>query len=270
MKLSFSTLGCPDWSFADMFSAAKDLGFKGIEVRGVADEIYTPKVAEFRGDALKKTMEKLKKANLELPIFTSGAVLSNKENIQQEMTEGYDYIDLAADAKVSYVRVLCDRTPESTGNIDIEFVTENLKEMCAYASSRGVTVLVETNGAFAKSSVLLELIKSVDSNNLGVIWDVHHTFRYFSEKPADTVAILAKYIKHVHLKDSIVKDGKIEYMMMGDGDIPLKDALIALKSINYTEYLSLEWVKRWSNNLAEAGIVFPQFVYYVRSMLKSI
>ena len=32
MKFSFSTLACPDYTWADIYSMAKDLGFDGIEV----------------------------------------------------------------------------------------------------------------------------------------------------------------------------------------------------------------------------------------------
>ena len=33
MKFSFSTLACPGYTWADIYSMAKDLGFDGIEVR---------------------------------------------------------------------------------------------------------------------------------------------------------------------------------------------------------------------------------------------
>lgn len=35
MKLSFSTLGCPEWSFDKVLDEAERLGFQGIEIRGV-------------------------------------------------------------------------------------------------------------------------------------------------------------------------------------------------------------------------------------------
>ena len=35
MKLSFSTLGCPEWSWNEILATAKDMGFDGIEIRGV-------------------------------------------------------------------------------------------------------------------------------------------------------------------------------------------------------------------------------------------
>ena len=39
MKLCFSTIGCPDWRFGDIVSAAKDLGYSAIEIRGIGGEI---------------------------------------------------------------------------------------------------------------------------------------------------------------------------------------------------------------------------------------
>ena len=35
MKLAFSTLGCPGWMWRDILSAAADLGYDGIEMRGL-------------------------------------------------------------------------------------------------------------------------------------------------------------------------------------------------------------------------------------------
>ena len=33
MKLAFSTVGCPDYNWTEIYSMAKDLGFQGIEMR---------------------------------------------------------------------------------------------------------------------------------------------------------------------------------------------------------------------------------------------
>ena len=39
MKLSFSTLGCPDFNWSEIYSMARDFRFDGIEVRGIGDDI---------------------------------------------------------------------------------------------------------------------------------------------------------------------------------------------------------------------------------------
>ena len=35
MKLSFTTLGCPDWSFAKILEEAQRIGYEGVEIRGI-------------------------------------------------------------------------------------------------------------------------------------------------------------------------------------------------------------------------------------------
>ena len=47
MKIAFSTLGCPDFSWSDIYSMAKDLGFDGIEIRGLGNEIFAVKAQPF-------------------------------------------------------------------------------------------------------------------------------------------------------------------------------------------------------------------------------
>jgi len=36
MKIGFSTLGCPDWTLSEILATAKDLGYNGVEIRGIA------------------------------------------------------------------------------------------------------------------------------------------------------------------------------------------------------------------------------------------
>ena len=47
MKLSFSTLACPGYSWAEIYSTAKDFGFHGIEMRGLGDDIFSVHASPF-------------------------------------------------------------------------------------------------------------------------------------------------------------------------------------------------------------------------------
>ena len=57
MKISFSTLACPDFSWTDIYSMAKDLGFGGIELRGLGNEIYSYKAKPFTDENIDKKLE---------------------------------------------------------------------------------------------------------------------------------------------------------------------------------------------------------------------
>jgi len=268
MKFSFSTLGCPGWSWDDMLVTAKDLGFDGIEVRGIGNELYVPNAKPFINTNIEKTKERLNKLKLDIPCLTSSCYLFDKSKIDSHLKEGREYIDLAQKLGTPFVRVLGDANPRPGEGVDVNFVAENLSILTGCADGKNVKVLIETNGVFANSDVLLNLIKKVDSPNLGVLWDVHHPFRFMNEPVEKTYKTLKDYINFVHVKDSVAVEGKVEYKMMGCGDVPVRDALSLLKDGGYSGYVSLEWVKRWCMDLEEPGVVFSHFINYVRNLIQ--
>lgn len=269
MKLSFSTLGCPDWSFRDISSIASDLGYDGIEIRGIADEIYAPKIAAFSPEQLPETLEILQRTNLTFPILTSGAYLSGNENLADAEFEVKDYVLLAAKTGAKYVRVMGEETPAPQWNTDNRTTAEKYALLCDFAADFGIDLLIETNGYLADTAAMAELMERTDRANMGVIWDVHHTVRFFGETPAQSVKRIGKYIKHVHIKDSVRgRNGKTTYMLTGYGDIPVEEAVNELTAIGYTGFLSYEWVKRWSRELAEPGVAFHQYISYMKNLLR--
>lgn len=267
MKTAFSTLGCPQWSFAEIFSTAIDLGFDGIEFRGVENEIYMPKVKEFSPENIEATKGKFEAAGLVVPVFSSGAVMDGK-NDETALKEAFEYIGLAADFGSPYVRVLADKAPAPDCDLDDSIVAENLKKVSGYALSKGVGVLIETNGCYSDSGRLLALIEKTGAENLAVIWDIHHTIRYGKETPAETVKRLGSLIRHVHIKDSVSEDGKLKYRLLGEGDLPVREAIGELKKTGFDGFLCLEWVKRWAFDLCEPGIAFPHYIYNIRELMK--
>lgn len=268
MKLSFSTLSCPDWRFGEIYATAADLGFDGIELRGVADEMYAPRVPEFSTERVEETVKSLASRGLELPILTSGAYVLGNPDLDAARIEVEDYCALAQRLGVKYVRVLMEATPEPAIAPDFELAVKTYRELCAVAASYGVTLLTETNGFLADSAVCRRFMESVDAPNMGLIWDVHHTYRFFNEDPEKTVEVLGKYIKHVHLKDSVKgSNGRITYMLTGYGDFPFERAVAALSAIGYDGYLSYEWVKRWSRELAEPGVALFQYINYLKTIV---
>ena len=67
-----------------------------------------------------------------------------------------------------------------------------------------------------------------------------------------------------------MRDGKVEYRMMGYGDVPVFDALKLLREGGYEGYISLEWVKRWCPDLQEPGIVFAHYATYMRYLINQL
>ena len=263
MKISFSTLGCPDFEWAEIYSMAKDLAFDGIELRslGIPADPYRNK--PFSGEQLSKTVSKLRNLGLEIPCISSNCCLNEKDTAEQTRRELIACMELARSVGASYIRVLGDRNPEATVAVDDDYLAQVLGELADEAEKHEVTLLVETNGVFSDTSRLKKLLDRVGNVRVAALWDMHHPYRYAGESPETTVSNLGSYIKFVHTKDSSMKDGVLRYEMMGKGDLPLDAMMAALESIHYTGYVSLEWVKRWMPELSDAGIVFPQFADYM-------
>ena len=267
MKLAFSTLGCPDFDWSDIYSIARDFGFSGIEMRGLGDEIFSVKARPFRPENIAATVEHLHKRNLEICCLSSGCSLKYAEKREANIAELRDYIELAKKLKTPYIRVLGDEKAAPDGEVDDAVVLSQLKELAPIAEEAGVCLLVETNGVYANTERLKNLLEDVGSDNVAALWDIHHPYRFMNEKPGRTVENLGAYIKYTHVKDSVMQDGRVVYRMMGEGDLPFEEIFRALGSINYEGYVSLEWLKRYAPDLSNAGIVFPHFANFMSEFL---
>ena len=247
---------------------AKDVGFMGVEVRGFSDESRVTKASPFHDENLLETLAELS-AEVDIPCLSSGYVLGGRDERQGNIRGIRRYIDLASRIGAPYVRIMGDnskpseRYSESDDSEIDNTVYETVLQLTYYAEEKNVVLLIETNGVFSNTARLRNLLERVGSDNVAVLWDIHHTHRYAAETPETTVQNLGAYIKHAHIKDSIEADGEVAYRMMGEGDLPVNEAVMALRSIKYDGYISFEWAEDYLPELMNTGIVFPQFVDYM-------
>ena len=267
MKVSFSTLGCPNWTLTEVLAAAKDLNYDGIELRGLGEDIYLPDAKLFT-EGCGRICAELSARGLMISCISTDCTLQNPDPAILEQTRAY--IDLAAKLHTPYIRVLGDTAPEPGDHVDTDLVTERLIQLAPEAAARGVTLLLESNGVYANTKLLADTLRRVNHPAVGALWDINHPIRYAGETPEETYANIGSYVRHVHVKDTAVdENGQIVYKMLGYGTLPLKEAFALLKQNGFTGCISLEWTKRWHNELEDAGIVFSHFIYAVRKMWQS-
>ena len=189
------------------------------------------------------------------------------DKLEDNCREIIQYIELAAKLGTPYIRILADDDIKPQDDVDDELIINALKRLIPFAEEKGVTLLVETNGVYCDTARLTNLLNHIASDNVAALWDMHHPYRYGGETPGQTVKNLGAYIKHVHVKDSVMVNGNTEYRMMGEGDLPIDEMMLALSSIKFKGYVSLEWVKRWAPGLEDAGIIFPHFANFMSKYL---
>ncbi len=267
MKLAFSTLGCPGFSWDEIWTMAKDLGFAGVEMRGLGNDIFSVNAGPFKPENLEKTIATMRKKKLEICCLSSGHALKFAERKPQNIANLRRYIDLASKLGTPYIRVLGDLKAAPEGEVDDAVVVDALKEIIPYAEEKQITLLVETNGVYGDTARLRDVLNQIESDYIGALWDLHHPYRYFGESPETTVQNLGAYIKYTHLKDSVMENGKTVYKLMGEGDLPVALMMRALRSINYEGFVSLEWLKEFAPDLENPAIVFPHYANYMMQFM---
>ncbi|MBQ8333344.1 MAG: AMP-binding protein [Clostridia bacterium] len=268
MKLSFSTLGCPDYDWTEIYTLAKDCGFHGIELRGLGGDIFSVHASPFRPENLAETKATLRRLKLEICCLSSGCALKFVDQREETIEELKEYIALAAALGTPYIRVLGDLKAEPEEDFPDEYVIEPMKVLAPIAEEAGVTLLIETNGVYSDTARLADVLARIGSDAVAALWDWNHPYRYNNESPETTIKNLGAFIKHCHIKDSVVEDGQVVYKLVGEGDLPkMEEYMKALRSLNYEGYISLEWLKQYAPNLTEAGIVFPHYVHFMSQYL---
>ena len=263
--IAFSTLGCPGWSWKRVLEQADHLGYAALELRGVTGEMDLTKVPELTGTQRAGTMKDLAALGIVVSDLGASAHMHEKDPAAREkqLDEGRRFIDLAHALGVKYVRVFGDKIPAGESRDEVlKRVEDGFQALSNYAKPAGVTVLIESHGDFTHSKDLLEILTRVDSPHFALLWDAHHSFVAGGEQPADTYARLGNWIRHTHLKDSKATGPKPEdrrYVLLGTGEVPVKEQVRVLAGAGYKGYYCLEWEKKWHPEIEEPEVAFPQY-----------
>ena len=241
MKISFSTIGCPEWVWNEIVATAKDLGYDGIELRGLANRDYLPATRTFSLENCPQIRLQLEGLGLAISCLSTSAHVFSKDQQEAAQGEMRDYINLASLLDVPFIRVLADAAAAPGTGVDEGVIIENMQEISTFAENKGVMVLLESNGVYADSIRLSSLMNKLNDPNIGVLWDIHHPFRFFDEQPTETFQRLRDWICSVHIKDSVMDKGAPAYKMLGYGDVPLGEALGILRDTGYEGFITLEY-----------------------------
>lgn len=256
MKLAFSTKGWHNSSFEDFCKIAGDLKFEGIELHNIHGPLFTEKDGVFHDYAAASTVRKLYESGLQIPCIDaicSPGVPAEKDSSVKEIT---DCLDIAKNLHIPYVRV-------KAAEGGAEAVADVIREVISDAEEKGVALLIETTGIFCDTAALRELLESFACDSISALWDMYSTFFTAGEGPEDTIRNLGAYVKHVHIKDAAKTESGTEFCLIGEGQLPIKEMMLALRSVNYDGFISLEWDPEWCPELDDMEIIFSHFVNYI-------
>lgn len=261
IKLSFSTLGCPNWDLPKIVRSAAEMGYDGVEFRGLLEDLDITKRPEFTTE-----LSKTKKLLADYGISVSGISISARFAVVDPVEKSMQFDEaernmvLAADLNASVVRIYGGIIPSGyTVETIMPIIVQNLREIGDEAEDYDVTLALETHDDWIDTSLCARLMREVNHRRIRILWDLHHPYRMRGEKPEETYRNIARYTASIHVKDSVVEDGKIKYVLLGEGDVPIRKMLEMLVKGGYRGYAICEWEKRWDPELLEPEIVLPQY-----------
>jgi Sugar phosphate isomerases/epimerases len=264
--LTFSSLACPAWTIEEIIAAAVRYGYQGIEWRMADGEIIDSSASA----DVRRRLRAVPEANgiAIVCLDTSCQVVQgNAEGRASVIEEGQRMIDLAAAIGAPRVRVFGGELPKGATRAEVlRPSAEILQELGNYASTCGVTVVLETHDVWSKSADVKTLMREVASPAVKVLWDANHTYRS-GETPAQSLELIGDELSHVHIKDSqLTVPGEWKYCLIGEGDVPLHDICQQLKKHGYDGPLSFEWEKKWHPTIAEPDVALPQAASALRAI----
>lgn len=266
MKLAFTNLACPAWTIEQVAEAASSLGYDAVELRLLDGEVIDPAVD---AAAVGRAVAVCRGQGVEVCAFDTSCRFnhSDPDERARQVAELLRWIVLAEKAQVPMLRVFGGQgEPGHSAGEENAWVAESLRQAAPEAERRGVTVALETHDAFSSVRRVAAVLNAVDSPRIAALWDSHHPYRV-GESAEDVVEALGPRIAHVHVKDARragLDGANWQLVLVGEGEVPVREQLAALRQGGYAGYVSVEWEKKWHPEIENPEVALPQHIEWLR------
>jgi sugar phosphate isomerase/epimerase len=291
-RIAFSTLAFPDATLASAVSLGRRWGYAGVELRLIDGELIDPSMSAADRARVKRTVAA---AGLPVVAVDSSIRLTDDDPGPQLRR----FLELANDWESPLVRVFGGRlAPDGPGDgagdgrsdgpgdgpepqarrERLRAAARVLESAVPLARRLGVAIGVETHDDFSASSVVAEVLALADAEGadpewVGAVWDSHHPYRV-GEQPPDVYANLGRRILLAQVKDArrIVRAEGDDWqlVLLGQGEVPVRQMLGLLASGGYRHWISVEWEKRWHPEIEEPEVALPQHLALLNQWMEVV
>jgi len=249
MKPAFSTVACPDWTFAQVAEKAEQWGYVGCELRtfgygsrDIACEPALTSPAKLRGLLERVGLSICGLATsiryddtITPPII--GLYLDQESMIRETKA----CVDMAVQLEAPFVRVFgFEIVGNEPRNRAIARIAERLIKCADYCRNSGVRLLLENGGSFSRASELLEVIDKVDSSLLNVAYSLP-VARAAGDDLRHGMNALGDRLAVIKVKD--MKAGRP--VALGEGELHAKESLQAAAGVGFDGWLVYEFDRAW-------------------------
>ncbi|MFI7026799.1 sugar phosphate isomerase/epimerase family protein [Micromonospora sp. NPDC049900] len=251
-----------------MIEQAGRLGFDGIEWRLLDGKIIGPELPDDTADELGR---RTAVAGLAVPALDTSIDLAVPPGAERTavLAETERMLSLARRFGAEYLRVFPGAHPPAADSSG--WLRDAVEALTPAVRATGVTLALELHDSRDQpgirgrscSAFLAEALDGVDSAIAGVQWDLGNPYLEGEEVDA-TWANVAGKLLYVQFKDMARTATGWEYVLTGEGDLPLHDILARLRTDGFDGWISLEWEKFWNPQIAEPELALPGFVDFMK------
>lgn len=254
MRLSVSSLTCPEWTLERMTEEAVKHGIPAIDLRTLEGRRDLWNLPEFVPAARDATTRRLRDAGISVAGVStsvragSGAragdtspdgAASDGTAAPTWRTELAAALELCRDVGGRYLRIFAG--PTNVGAVTeetLQAIAADYRAMCRIAEPYDLLVLLETHDVVSSGAVVRDVVRRVDHPLAGVVWDVRHPLHLAGETYEQTGAAVAELLRLVHVKDF---DGSsFNLVQFGTGAVDPPHLVDVLRSIGYAGDIVLE------------------------------
>lgn len=245
MKYSFSTKNVTSDSFLELCNKTADYGFSGFEIYDVNSEISLHKDTIFDSHTNNSSKRKLVNRHISISAITYPEFIdasTNPSSIE-------NYVEQASSIGTAYIII---RINDDISDQDLKKV---LTPALNLAEKNSKTILIETYSKLANTEKMLDVINIFETVALGVCWNIRQTYFVGKEDADTTIQNLGAYINYVRIGDK--SNGRD--VLIGEGELPIKDFMNALYSLNYDGFVCVSW----NEDIPSDDIVLTHFINYM-------
>ena len=248
LKLSFSIQNWKDLEWNEFCTTAAEVRLQGIELYNVKDPMFGRKDSPVNPELAAATRRNLIRQNLSIPcVDTAG-----------DFTEP-DFTGEFEEALRTAVNLGISNICLQTLCTDQEVCEKKIGDLLNKIEQEPVSLLVESSGAYADTGRLRDLLNRFADDQLAGCWNMYETCVNGKEDAETTITNLGAYVRHVHIHDYRMEEGRPVPELAGEGQLPLQELMDALRSVNYDGMVSLLWDPAWMEGLEELEIILTHF-----------
>ncbi|MGI6087341.1 MAG: sugar phosphate isomerase/epimerase family protein [Kiritimatiellia bacterium] len=246
MKFSFMTFSCPELDLESVLELAQRYGYDGIEPRVSAKHQHGIEL-DATPEQRREIVRKVDASGIQLSCIATSCCFADPANATEHAADARQYVELAADLGAPCIRVFGGRIGAGVSrDAAIGNMAALLRPLAEYAGKLNVSICMETHDDWCNPADVAAVMRAVDHPGMAVNWDIMHPVRTKLATIDQSFEQLRTWIRHAHVHDGVVNDGKLSLAPIGQGIVDHKRAVTLLHNAGYDGFLSGEWIG-WSD-----------------------